>query len=149
MEAKPSFDNEENTKAKGLDGVVPDPARPPQGCRFHTRCSFATERCGWEVDDVVRWLEDTPGMFENLEGVQRQSEFSAVLSFSDEASAGNLSMEMRSQKIPGSMRNALKTLKLDSKNVEIEFEPVDEVALIDRGGRSSSCILDPSQISEE
>ena len=30
------------------------------------------------------------------------------------------------------MRNALKTLKLDSKNVEIEFEPVDEVALIDR-----------------
>ena len=97
----------------------------------------------------MRWLEDTPGMFENLEGVQRQSEFSAVLSFSDEASAGNLSMEMRSQKIPGSMRNALKTLKLDSKNVEIEFEPVDEVALIDRGGRSSSCILDPSQISEE
>ncbi len=149
IEAKPSFDNEENTKAKGLDGVVPDPARPPQGCRFHTRCSFATERCGWEVDDVVRWLEDTPGMFENLEGVQRRSEFSAVLSFSDEASAGNLSMEMRSQKIPGSMRNALKTLKLDSKNVEIEFEPVDEVALIDRGGRSSSCILDPSQISEE
>ena len=46
----------------------------------------------------MRWLEDTPGMFENLEGVQRQSEFSAVLSFSDEASAGNLSMEMRSQR---------------------------------------------------
>ena len=149
MEAKPSYDNEEKTKVKGLDGVVPDPARPPQGCRFHTWCSFATERCGWEVDDLVRWLEDTPGMFKNLDGVQRRSEFSAVLSFSDEASAGNLSIEMRSRKIPGSMRNALKTLKVDSKNVGIEFEPVDEVALMDRGGRSSSCILDPSQISEE
>ena len=56
----------------------------------------------------MRWLEDAPGMFENLESVQRRSEFSAVLSFPTRP-AGNLSIN-EIAKIPGSMRNALKTL---------------------------------------
>ena len=28
-----------------VEGELPDPADPPPGCRFHTRCPFATERC--------------------------------------------------------------------------------------------------------
>ncbi len=32
-----------------LEGSIPSPANPPQGCKFHTRCPYATERCKCEV----------------------------------------------------------------------------------------------------
>jgi len=30
---------------ESLPGEVPDPARPPSGCRFHPRCAYAFDRC--------------------------------------------------------------------------------------------------------
>jgi oligopeptide/dipeptide ABC transporter ATP-binding protein len=28
-----------------LDGELPDPAAPPPGCAYHTRCRFAVDKC--------------------------------------------------------------------------------------------------------
>ena len=41
-----------------LSGEVPSPLNPPAGCRFHTRCPFAMDRCAIEVPET---REVTPG----------------------------------------------------------------------------------------
>lgn len=148
ISAKPDLEKANSENAKGLEGLIPDPARPPQGCRFHTRCIMATPDCGWEVDDVIRWLEDTPGMFEELVGVERKSEFSAILTFLSEGAAAHLVASARSEKLPLAMRKSLIKLNLDKEKVELAFEEVKEVTLTSLGHRQSACVLSPEEVSK-
>lgn len=41
-----------------IEGEIPSPLDPPQGCHFHPRCPFATERCRTEVPKLK---EISPG----------------------------------------------------------------------------------------
>ena len=36
-----------------MEGESPDPANPPSGCRFHTRCHYAVDRCYTESPSLV------------------------------------------------------------------------------------------------
>jgi len=35
----------QQARLSAIEGVVPDAAAFPQGCRFHPRCPFAVEKC--------------------------------------------------------------------------------------------------------
>ncbi len=45
LSAIPSLDPDEKKERIILQGDVPSPINPPTGCRFHTRCPIAVERC--------------------------------------------------------------------------------------------------------
>ena len=49
-----------NKELQILEGDIPSPMNPPKGCKFHTRCKYATEKC-----KTVRpeWVEIEPEHF--------------------------------------------------------------------------------------
>jgi oligopeptide transport system ATP-binding protein len=49
----PIPDPTKRRKKAPLQGDVPSPISPPQGCLFHTRCSFAKERCSIEEPKLI------------------------------------------------------------------------------------------------
>ncbi|MBM7066796.1 ABC transporter ATP-binding protein [Actibacterium sp. 188UL27-1] len=55
LSAIPSLDPDAARTAQRLTGDIPSPADPPSGCRFHTRCPVARDRCKTEepkMEDV-------------------------------------------------------------------------------------------------
>ena len=58
MSAIPVADPTVKSKRIILQGEVPTPINPPKGCRFHPRCSAATEQCKLEEPQLI---EHKPG----------------------------------------------------------------------------------------
>ncbi len=60
LSAVPNPDPTVKTKRIKLEGDIPSPANPPKGCRFHTRCPNATEKCRHITPE---YREYAPGHF--------------------------------------------------------------------------------------
>jgi len=54
LSAIPDVDPDYEMKPVTLKGEIPNPANPPSGCRFHTRCPYAVELCRL---DQPEWRE--------------------------------------------------------------------------------------------
>jgi oligopeptide/dipeptide ABC transporter ATP-binding protein len=52
IEAVPHADGA-GTLPLALPGEVPDPSRPPEGCRFHPRCPYVFDRCRSEEPPLI------------------------------------------------------------------------------------------------
>ncbi len=73
LAAIPRPDPHRQTARQIPGGDVPSPMNPPSGCHFHTRCSFATDRCRSEAP-LLRTTDDRGHMaachhFETLPAV--------------------------------------------------------------------------------
>ena len=60
LSALPSHYPEHRSNHILLEGDVPNPASPPSGCPFHTRCSQCTNRCKEEKPQL---RELSPGHY--------------------------------------------------------------------------------------
>jgi peptide/nickel transport system ATP-binding protein len=49
----PHIETDENERLVSIPGAVPSLQNMPTGCRFHTRCEFATERCLEEQPHLI------------------------------------------------------------------------------------------------
>lgn len=57
LDAIPKADPHLRSKEKKiLMGEIPSPVNPPRGCRFHTRCPYATDKCKFE-EPVMRNID--------------------------------------------------------------------------------------------
>ena len=60
LEAIPTTEENSNKELQTIEGDIPSPVNPPSGCKFHTRCKYATEKCSKECPE---WHEHRPGHF--------------------------------------------------------------------------------------
>ena len=58
IRAVPSPDPDKKRGEAVISGEIPSPINPPNGCRFHTRCPYAFERC---TQDEPPLIEAEPG----------------------------------------------------------------------------------------
>lgn len=80
----PSLDRKER-RLKPIAGLMPDPTRLPEGCKFHPRCPFAEERCRTVNPKAA---EISPGHFVKCLRCQREGVTASVLGDAKEADHG-------------------------------------------------------------
>jgi oligopeptide/dipeptide ABC transporter ATP-binding protein len=140
LAANPSMHGDDS--AIRLPGSVPDPAAPPEGCRFHTRCPVATERCGWDVSDVLRILDERGRLLDGLRGVQRRTPFDATLSFETDDQAAAVAKELTGDRVAASLRTAAELVEARDRDVRVRFVAVEEMSVVAVGeDHHTACIL--------
>ena len=140
LAANPSLHGADSTIR--LPGSVPDPSAPPEGCRFHTRCPVVTERCGWDISDVLRILEERAGLLDGLRDVQRRTAFDGTLSFETEDQAAAIAAELTGNRMVPAFRGAAERIECHDRDVHVRFVPIEEMSVSAVGAdHHTACIL--------
>ncbi len=139
-----------------LEGDVPSPINPPQGCRFHTRCRFAFEKCGWTSDELVESISLVMDSTRNTEllnypiikDVEIYDNNSFKVNFVEplkEEQIETIKTVIDKEKKLGSVRQVfgIESVKLDNGGMVIElYKDIKEPPLIeDKKGHFVACWL--------
>jgi oligopeptide/dipeptide ABC transporter ATP-binding protein len=137
-DANPTLEDGAKTEKWDLSGTVPNPINPPRGCRLHPRCPVAKAECGWSVSDVLTDSErNTPVIFETISRVERSSDFSAKVNFTDAQAAKKFAERIGTTTAHEALE---RPVRVDDKVVEVSFNEVSDAELQQlKNGRWSSC----------
>jgi oligopeptide/dipeptide ABC transporter ATP-binding protein len=142
VDANPALIDSQARTMKGLEGAVPDPAKPPEGCRFHTRCPVATPYCGWDFQDAADWLTNHPDLLDAVKQTSSRTPFKGDVALVDEDSAARAEDLLRT-KASEAMRGALLELTRSGSSLSLTFRDRDRVQLIEvLPAHRTSCILE-------
>ena len=57
LSAVPELNTQENKEKIQLTGELPSPENLPQGCKFHTRCPYAMDKCKCEIPNTIEFTQ--------------------------------------------------------------------------------------------
>lgn len=156
LAAIPDPDPSRSKTADLLKGEIPDAARPPRGCSFHTRCPVAFDRCGWEPRDLVstlegHWLKTSPATYDeerakiaNLDQLSEQEEGTALLRPSSDASPVDLMAlldEIRTEDPEARFWEGVAGIEQTPEGVRVSFHEGQDPALRRSGNVEVACHL--------
>ncbi len=145
-----------------LAGDVPSPIAPPAGCRFHTRCPQAFEKCGWNPEDIAEmasFLFDgsrnpaasgLPAIKEIVsEPATMHLQFAQPPTEAHRALVESL-VRVQAARKDGMAFRAIAKVSLQPGSIDLEFPPPFEPELVEASqGHRVACFLFPAGIHGE
>ena len=135
-----------------IPGVPPDLTRAPQGCRFHPRCPYAFNLCGWSSSDLAEFLRQLPlkapekkGLVDGIAKMESKSPWKLIATPAKTTSAMRLAEDLRTfidaEAAKNPVLSAVENVSGDDGSVVVMLREATPPELLGPTGHLASCWL--------